>query len=86
MSEVRDYGFGGAIPPKSNTSPPIRPSNIDLEAQSSPASVQIQEKENRRPISPIEYVNFGDDSSNFVRCFELQDMFWNIGLFIVFNR
>lgn len=59
MSEIRDYGFDGATPAQLNTSPsPMRPSNIDLEAQSPQAPVQVQEKENRHPISPIESVRF----------------------------
>lgn len=76
MSEIRDYGFDGATLAQLNTSPsPMRPSNIDLEAQSPQAPVQVQEKENRHPISPIEYAHFVAHSSNAGRCLELQDIF-----------
>lgn len=54
MSEVRDYGLDGANPTQLNTTPlPMRPPNIDLEAQSPRSPVRYQEKENKHPISPI---------------------------------
>ena len=54
MSEVRDYGRDGATSVQLNTSSsPMRPSHIDLEAQSPKSPIQSQEKGYKQPISPI---------------------------------
>ena len=75
MSEVRDYGLGGATPLNLNTSQsPMRPSRIDLEAQSPQSHVQPQERDNKDPISPIVSYVLQAIPSEFSLDLDLQDV------------
>ncbi len=69
MLETRDYGLDGGAPPIRRNTSPMRPSHLDLEAQS-PISHNLCSDSKFNPQSPAESVRYRKPArSNTVRTY-----------------